>query len=46
MRRKDGQEESFRGRGDWSEEEGGSRKNIEADVKIPLCTFTGCYEYS
>jgi len=27
--------------------EGRSRlKNMEADVRIPLCTFTGCYEYS
>jgi len=24
----------------------GSGENLEADVKIPLCTFTGCYEYS
>jgi len=23
-----------------------SQENMEADVKIPLCTFTGCYEYS
>jgi len=23
-----------------------SREDVEADVKIPLCTFTGCYEYS
>jgi len=25
---------------------GSSRENMEADVKIPLCTFTGCYECS
>jgi len=23
-----------------------SKENMEADVKILLCTFTGCYEYS
>jgi len=22
------------------------RENMEADVKIPCCTFTGCYECS
>jgi len=47
MRGKDGREKSFR-----EEEETGvrrgrnSQENMEADVKIPLCTFTGCYEYS
>jgi len=31
------------------ETKGGRRssgENMEADVKVPLCTFTGCYEYS
>jgi len=23
-----------------------SQESMEEDVKIPLCTFTGCYEYS
>jgi len=27
------------------ERERGSRENTEAGVKIPLCTFIGCYEY-
>jgi len=42
----DGQEKSFRGGGDWSKEERGNLENMEADVKSPLCTFTGCYECS
>jgi len=25
---------------------GSSGENRETDVKIPLCIFTGCYEYS
>jgi len=31
---------------DWNKRRGSSRENMEADVKIPLCTFTGCYECS
>jgi len=27
-------------------EERSSRENMEVDVKISLCTSTGCYEYS
>jgi len=46
-RRKDGGEK-LEGRGDWN----GRRlqrshgENTEVDVKIPLCVFTGSYEYS
>jgi len=51
MRRKDGREKSLREEeetemermGDWQRS---SRENMEADVKIPLCVFTGCYECS
>jgi len=32
--------EKFEGRG------GSCRENMEANVKIPLCTFTGCYKCS
>lgn len=39
-------EKSLRGWGDWSERGGGSRENMAADVKISLCTSSGCYDYS
>jgi len=46
MRRKDGQEKGFRERWRLEQRERSSRENMEIDVKIPLCIFTGCYEYS
>jgi len=30
---------------DWDQRRRSSRENMEADVKISPCTFTGCYEY-
>jgi len=41
--------EEFEGRGgDWNrgDRRRSRRENMEADVKIPLCVFTGCYECS
>jgi len=47
MRRKDGQEKSFREvEKIGARRRSSSRENMEADVKIPLGTFTGCYECS
>jgi len=50
MRRKDGQEKSLKEEEEMGMEEGRREKpwrdNMEADVKIPRCTFTGCYECS
>jgi len=40
--------EKFEGRGgDWNgRRERSHGENMETDVKIPLCVFTGCYGYS
>jgi len=48
MRKKGGWERSFRKRErlELRRGEEGSGENMEADVKIPLCTFTGYYEYA
>jgi len=43
-RRKDGQEKSLKEEEEMGEKPPG--ENMEADVKIPCCTFTGCYECS
>jgi len=37
-----GRRKVLEGGGDWS----GAEEAVEADDKIALCTFTGCYEYS
>jgi len=49
MRRKDRWEKSLREKEEMVTEkrlQSSSRDKTEADVKIPPCTFTGCYECS
>jgi len=45
--RKNGREKSLKEEEETGTEEGRERvDNLEGDLKIPLCVFTGCYQCS